>query len=241
MSSTLDDIRESRRTTGLTQEELAQAAGCSVSFIRLLERGYEPRFSAVLLRIRRILISEGAAAVARDDAKDRGDDDPVTRLRQSPEHQKDWFSIACGILAPGTTHTHTDVHATTWDAFDKLEAHDWTYRSWWVDPKTLRKVPPRTPGARLHEQRDRTLLDGTTATCHPPTGDERPATMVCIQCMGRGWRLVTDEDGDPRQDECRECDGCGRLGRPAADPVWAVDPDDFAPPATEGSLDGSGF
>lgn len=40
---------------GLSQAELAEAAVCSVSYIRLLERGFDPRFSDVLPRVLRVL------------------------------------------------------------------------------------------------------------------------------------------------------------------------------------------
>ena len=146
-----------------------------------------------------------------------------------PVAQRDWFSIACGLLAPGTKHYSTTTVALDWDSFDKLEVHGWEYQCWWVDPKQERVAPGR-PDARLHEQRSRTLADGSTVTCQPPTLIERPDTMVCIGCLGRGWRLLTDEDGDPRQDDCRECDGSGRVPRPLSSPSW-LHREDFAPPA----------
>jgi transcriptional regulator with XRE-family HTH domain len=46
-----NDIRHARRSLGLTQAALAEAAGCSVDYVRLLERGYAPRFSDVLPRL----------------------------------------------------------------------------------------------------------------------------------------------------------------------------------------------
>jgi transcriptional regulator with XRE-family HTH domain len=44
-------IRLARREAGLTQEQLAARADCSVDYIRLLERGYAPRFSDVVPRV----------------------------------------------------------------------------------------------------------------------------------------------------------------------------------------------
>lgn len=36
-------LRLSRRAAGLTQVELAQRAGCSLAYVQMTERGYEPR------------------------------------------------------------------------------------------------------------------------------------------------------------------------------------------------------
>lgn len=128
--------------------------------------------------------------------------------------QADWFSMACKILAPGTTHYSTTAVALTWDDFDRLEAHGWEYRAWVVDPATDKRVEEGMPG-RLHEQRDRKLSDGSTASCYPPPLVERPALMLCPTCMGRGWTLVTDhENGDAAQMDCEACDQSGRVSRP---------------------------
>ncbi|MGC9221763.1 MAG: helix-turn-helix domain-containing protein [Solirubrobacteraceae bacterium] len=50
MNST-DGIRGARQSLGMTQEALAESVGCSVDYVRLLERGYVPRFSDVLPRL----------------------------------------------------------------------------------------------------------------------------------------------------------------------------------------------
>ena len=44
-------LRERRLALGLTQQRLAELAGCSLAQLQLLERGYAPRRSAVMLRI----------------------------------------------------------------------------------------------------------------------------------------------------------------------------------------------
>ena len=49
--NTANGIREARRHAGLSQQQLAQAAGCSAGYIRLLERGFDPRFSDVVPRV----------------------------------------------------------------------------------------------------------------------------------------------------------------------------------------------
>lgn len=45
------DLRAARRAAGLSQQELAQRAGCSIAYLRLLERGFAPDRSTVLPRI----------------------------------------------------------------------------------------------------------------------------------------------------------------------------------------------
>jgi transcriptional regulator with XRE-family HTH domain len=47
----IGSLRLARREAGLTQEQLAARADCSVDYIRLLERGYVPRFSDVIPRV----------------------------------------------------------------------------------------------------------------------------------------------------------------------------------------------
>jgi predicted transcriptional regulator len=48
-------VRQRRCAAGLTQQRLAQLADCSISYVRLLERGYEPNDSTVAPRIMRAL------------------------------------------------------------------------------------------------------------------------------------------------------------------------------------------
>lgn len=55
-------MRRERRARGLSQERLAQLAGCSTSMVRLLEAGYEPRSSGVLDRIAHVLETSEAPA-----------------------------------------------------------------------------------------------------------------------------------------------------------------------------------
>jgi transcriptional regulator with XRE-family HTH domain len=48
-------IREQRLAAGLSQDRLARLAGCSVSMVLAIERGYIPARSAVLPRIEQVL------------------------------------------------------------------------------------------------------------------------------------------------------------------------------------------
>jgi predicted transcriptional regulator len=51
-------LREQRKAAGLTQQQLAHLAECSLSYIALLEHGYTPKSgSAVMPRLRRVLLS----------------------------------------------------------------------------------------------------------------------------------------------------------------------------------------
>lgn len=52
------DLRAQRRRAGLSQQELAQLAGCSLSYVALLEKGYRPAGSTVLPGIVAILNRE---------------------------------------------------------------------------------------------------------------------------------------------------------------------------------------
>ncbi len=50
-----NELRERRQHAGISQQALAQMAACSVSFVRLLERGYAPPESPTRDRIERVL------------------------------------------------------------------------------------------------------------------------------------------------------------------------------------------
>ena len=54
-------LRGARREAGLTQQELATRAGCSLSYLVMLEMGFSPARSAVLPRIIRVLNENGPA------------------------------------------------------------------------------------------------------------------------------------------------------------------------------------
>ncbi len=58
-------IRAGRRRKGLTQDALADRAGCSVDYVRLLERGYVPRYSDVLPRVLAVLADPGSPLATR--------------------------------------------------------------------------------------------------------------------------------------------------------------------------------
>jgi len=45
------DLRALRRTAGLSQQQLAQKAECSLAAVALFESGYQPAYSRVLPRI----------------------------------------------------------------------------------------------------------------------------------------------------------------------------------------------
>ncbi|MGZ4254814.1 MAG: helix-turn-helix domain-containing protein [Solirubrobacteraceae bacterium] len=49
------ELREARRRAGLTQERLAQVAGCSLAYVRQLETGLAPANSQKLADIWRVL------------------------------------------------------------------------------------------------------------------------------------------------------------------------------------------
>ncbi len=51
----LTDVRSRRRAAGLSQQDLAQRAHCSLSVVRLFDRGYTPEHSATLARVERVL------------------------------------------------------------------------------------------------------------------------------------------------------------------------------------------
>lgn len=58
-------LREARRAAGLTQQQLADRACCSVDYVRLLERGFSPRYSDVWPRILEALAATTPLAARR--------------------------------------------------------------------------------------------------------------------------------------------------------------------------------
>jgi transcriptional regulator with XRE-family HTH domain len=57
-----DLLRAARKAAGLSQQRLAEQAGCSVSYVRVLESGYRPEAkSDVLVRIAGVLNDENPA------------------------------------------------------------------------------------------------------------------------------------------------------------------------------------
>jgi transcriptional regulator with XRE-family HTH domain len=52
------ELRSMRRAAGLSQQRVAELAGCSLQAVALYERGYQPETSAVLPRIRAVLNDE---------------------------------------------------------------------------------------------------------------------------------------------------------------------------------------
>jgi transcriptional regulator with XRE-family HTH domain len=51
------DLRTRRLAAGLTRQQLAERAGCSMSTVGLLEGGWTPRHSDVLARLDAVLAS----------------------------------------------------------------------------------------------------------------------------------------------------------------------------------------
>lgn len=64
------DLRQRRDAAGLSQQSLAQLAGCSLSMVRVLERGIGPAHSDVLARIESVLADHTPEASATDDSAD---------------------------------------------------------------------------------------------------------------------------------------------------------------------------
>lgn len=60
-------LREQRRAAGLSQQVLAEKAGCSVSYVRVLEQGFAPDRSEVLPRVLAVL-SAGEVETEREAA-----------------------------------------------------------------------------------------------------------------------------------------------------------------------------
>jgi transcriptional regulator with XRE-family HTH domain len=51
-------LGELRRAAGLSQQQLAERAKCSLSTVALFERGYTPKRSATLVRLLDVLVVE---------------------------------------------------------------------------------------------------------------------------------------------------------------------------------------
>ena len=58
-------LRELRRAQGLSQQDLARLAACSVGYVRLLERGFEPSESRVMPRLLAALAGEAGSLKGR--------------------------------------------------------------------------------------------------------------------------------------------------------------------------------
>lgn len=68
---TAGGLRERRLAVGLTQQQLAYLAGCSLTHLQLLERGYSPTRSRVRNRVLAALHKHEALA---DPERERGND-----------------------------------------------------------------------------------------------------------------------------------------------------------------------
>lgn len=66
-------LRAARRAAGLTQQTLAERAGCSISYVRLIEQGFAPTSSDVLPRIADALTKENEARAANADLAQNAD------------------------------------------------------------------------------------------------------------------------------------------------------------------------
>lgn len=60
-TASVGGLRARRLAAGLTQQQVAAGASCSLSYIRLLERGFVPVESDVLPRVLRLLNDEDPA------------------------------------------------------------------------------------------------------------------------------------------------------------------------------------
>lgn len=49
------DVRDKRLRLGLSQQEVAELAGCSIAMVRLLEQGWRPKESPTLERVVEVL------------------------------------------------------------------------------------------------------------------------------------------------------------------------------------------
>jgi transcriptional regulator with XRE-family HTH domain len=59
-ASSGDPLKAARKAAGLSQQRVAELAGCSVSYVRVLESGYRPESdSTVLARIADVINAEG--------------------------------------------------------------------------------------------------------------------------------------------------------------------------------------
>lgn len=61
-SASAPALRAARISAGLSQQALAERAGCSISMVQFLERGLTPKSSEVLTRILAVLNVAGKAA-----------------------------------------------------------------------------------------------------------------------------------------------------------------------------------
>lgn len=52
-------FREARLAAGLTQQQLAELAQCSIAYVRLIESGYRPERSVARGRLLRVLSERG--------------------------------------------------------------------------------------------------------------------------------------------------------------------------------------
>lgn len=61
------DLKRLREARGLSQQQLAAAADCSLSMLRMLESGYRPQPSAVLDRVLEVLdVDQTSGGSSRD-------------------------------------------------------------------------------------------------------------------------------------------------------------------------------
>ncbi len=60
-----ENLRVARREAGLSQQALAERAHCSLSMVRLFERGYEPESGEVLDRVLAVLSPDADATTGQ--------------------------------------------------------------------------------------------------------------------------------------------------------------------------------
>ncbi len=80
------DLRALRRTAGLSQQQLAQKAECSLAAVALFESGYQPEHSRVLPRIITTLAESLGGNPQNEEGAAPGNATPPQTRRWAPTH-----------------------------------------------------------------------------------------------------------------------------------------------------------
>lgn len=117
-------------------------------------------------------------------------------------------------LPSETVHFQTMVVARTWDSYDRARNID----GW--------QATLQSENGQVLEFKRRNVPGGGALILLPPFGEPRPATMLCPNCQGAGYRVVGRVDGPMAEEravvcwQCCESDGesvrpgDGRVMRP---------------------------
>lgn len=79
-------VRDRRLAAGLSQEQLAREAGCSLNYVRLIESGYRPDWHASP-KLRRVVELLGLSAADLNDARPADDRARVTTSAGQGRHE----------------------------------------------------------------------------------------------------------------------------------------------------------